>query len=218
MPLLIVPGVTRFGRWLAVKDLGCVRKQRWWLLRCDCGTEKRVRVTSLRSGCSKSCGCLSKELTAGRCLTHGASAGQSRGESLAPEYRSWRSMRTRCLNTRSQYYASYGGRGVRICERWQGEDGFANFLADMGKKPTPKHSIDRIDNDGNYEPGNCRWATKRQQVNNRRATRFVECRNRRLLVSEWARETGLSPECIRARLRSGWPAERAVSTPLRGRN
>lgn len=127
------------------------------------------------------------------------------------EYRSWLAMRQRCSNRRTVGWAVYGGRGIRVCDRWQ--HSFAAFLQDMGPKPTAAHSIDRRDPDGDYAPDNCRWATKLTQARNCRSNRYVTFAGRTLCVSEWAEVTGLSANLIRARLNLGWSASKTLTTP-----
>ena len=125
------------------------------------------------------------------------------------EYRTWRAMKARCHNTIDPKCANYGGRGIRVCERWA--NSFEAFLEDMGRKPSPRHSIDRVDNDGNYEPSNCRWATPKEQANNqrlKRSARMVEWNGKTQTMSDWARELGISVTLIHYRLEKGWsPAE-----------
>lgn len=129
-----------------------------WLCRCNCGKEIVVESYQLTTGGTKSCGCLRVENFVGMSTKHGMRK--------APEYNSWDAMIQRCCNPNTKRYHYYGGRGITVCERWR--NSFENFYADMGPKPTPKHSIDRINNDGNYEPGNCRWATQSEQNFNTR--------------------------------------------------
>jgi len=127
----------------------------YWHVRCDCGMEKVVLGDSLRTGGSRSCGCLRRENNSN--LTHGMSN--------SPEYRCWQQIRQRCLNVQHPRYKDYGGRGITIHPQWV--DDFALFLKDVGKRPTPTHSLDRLDNNGSYVPGNVRWATVKQQNGNR---------------------------------------------------
>jgi len=133
-------------------------KKRYWLCRCDCGIEKIVESSNLRNGHSKSCGCLKNEMTGNRFRTH--------GRRQTAEYRSWYAMKDRCLNNRCHAYKDYGGRGIRICPEWI--KSFEKFYSDIGPKPSEIHSIDRIDNAGNYTKKNCKWSTPKEQANNRR--------------------------------------------------
>lgn len=154
----------KFGRLLVLElipERTASNKIQWGCL-CDCGTKRAVVGADLTSGTSKSCGCLQREIAGTTNLKHGK--GNTRGE-VDPLYRTWLAMRNRCQNPRSQDWPLYGGRGISVCDRW---DDFALFAADMGPKPTPKHSIDRINSNGNYEPANCRWATVAEQHANRR--------------------------------------------------
>lgn len=176
-----------------------------WQCRCECGSTPVVFVGSLRAGRTESCGCLRAETTAARNHAHG-------GTSL-PEYRVWLSMRTRCTNSAEPSYPRYGGRGIQVCERWES---FENFLADMGSRPTRHHQIERTDNDGNYEPGNCRWATRSENCNNRVSSRVLVHDGRTLTLAEWARETGLNSHTVANRIdRLGWSVQRALTTPPR---
>ncbi len=134
-----------------------------------------------------------------------------------PEYNSWRAMVARCNYPKYRRYDLYGGRGIRVCERWLGQNGFLNFLQDMGKKPTPRHSIDRIDSNGDYEPTNCKWSTQRQQMNNVSNNRMVEVKGVVDTFSNMARRYGINMHTAMSRIKQqGWDVERAFTTPTKG--
>jgi hypothetical protein len=140
------------------------RTTRQFAVRCDCGVEKIVRGEVLRAGQTLSCGCAGSRATIGeRLRKHGES--QAGAQRIVPEYTAWKNMHQRCMNPSCREFKYYGARGITICERWSI---YENFLTDMGRRPSAKHSIDRINNDGNYEPGNCHWATRSEQMKNRR--------------------------------------------------
>lgn len=134
------------------------------------------------------------------------------GRSRTPMHRVWCTMVERCTKPTSEKWPLYGGRGIKVCERWLT---FSNFLADMGERPSPKHTIDRIDPDGDYEPSNCRWATQTEQQRNRRNNVRIEFNGETLCVSEWAERIGLRPHTLAYRLRAGWSVKRALTEPLR---
>lgn len=149
----------RFGRLVAL-HMAPKRRETVWLCRCDCGTELEVVASSLRRGTTVSCGCYRADRMASLKLAHG----ENRKGAQTKVHKVWSGMRARCTNPKINGYHRYGGRGIKVCDRW---DLYENFLADMGEPPTPDHQLDRINSDGNYEPGNCRWATLKEQANNR---------------------------------------------------
>ena len=172
----------RFGRLVVVEraaSSGAVK----WRCRCDCGAIKDFWATHLRRGNSGSCGCVVR--------LHGASGSRT--------YASWKSMRDRCQRPAHKHFKDYGGRGISVCDRWLD---FRSFLADMGPRP-PGTSLDRIDNDGNYEPGNCRWATARQQRGHTRANRTITFGGETRIVAEWSRLLGIPRSTILSRLARG---------------
>lgn len=181
---------------------------RAWLCKCTCGEKTTVPTNSLTSGNTKSCGCLRK--TRGRevSTTHGHSTGGT--GSGSPEYITWMSMRERCHNSKQKNYVNYGGRGITVCERW---DRFESFLADMGPC-SPGMSIDRIDNSGNYEPSNCRWADRKTQCRNRRSNRLLTIGDTTASIAEWSEKVGIKPGTLSYRICHGWTPEEAIRTPL----
>ncbi len=129
-----------------------------------------------------------------------------------PEYRVWANAVQRCCNPKNPYFPDYGGRGITICERWR--ESFRAFLSDVGPRPSPKYWIDRIDNNGNYEPGNIRWATAKEQADNRRNSAYLSYMGETRRVRDWARLVGLGEETIQRRIRNGMTVELALTTPL----
>jgi hypothetical protein len=202
---------TTFNRWTVVsRAANTAAGQAQWRCRCDCGTERELKSIVIRRGISQSCGCLKIERIIERTTTHGHAA-----NGMTPTYHSWASMIARCTNPNKKEFPEYGGRGITVCERWRWS--FQNFLDDMGEKPPGRFSLDRIDNSGGYEPGNCRWATDVQQANNKRPMRpwrLFTFNGETLPIAEWAARTGINERTLEARLnRLRWPVERALTTP-----
>lgn len=197
------------GRWTVIK-FSHYNHGRCWLCRCECGTERPVKWESLRAGTSLSCGCLAKEVARSQKsrLTHGLS--KTKDKSYA--YGIWDSMRRRCNNPKEKVYPYYGGRGIKVCEEWN--NSYEAFLRDMGKRPSKKHSIDRIDVNKDYEKSNCRWATPKEQRNNQRPGRLkiLTYQGRSQSMLAWSEELELSYYLVRSRLRYGWSDEDALST------
>lgn len=195
----------QFTRWVVIEISEPRNGQTYWLCHCLCGTIKPVAAQALLNGRSKSCRCLDHELFAARVRKHGFS--------YLPEFKIWRNMKSRCENPRDIGYTFYGGRGITVCTRWQV---FENFLADMKPRPSPKHTIERKDNDFGYSPENCRWATYKEQNNNHRGNHLLTYKGRTLTITQWAEECGLKPVTLSHRINySHWPVEKALTTPLR---
>lgn len=198
----------RYGMIVVVQPVGytrtpCGKRLLHWLIRCDCGNERVVFRSNLDSGRTKSCGC--------------REGGYRHGKSTAPEYNRWKAMRSRCYYRKGSGYANYGGRGIKVCDRWNGPDGFPNFLADMGPMPSTRHTLDRIDNDGDYCPENCRWTTRKQQLRNTRINRLVTYNGETKPLAEWIEALGLNGKMVRTRIERGWSPDEAFNTPPGGR-
>ena len=195
----------RFGILTVLRYAGRDRgRALYWVCRCECGRERPIRGRHLLTASIASCGCVSRAIAAAKATIH--------GRSKTPEYGVWRAMKQRCFNPKDRMFSSYGGRGITVCERWKGPDGFVNFLDDMGERPSAAHSLDRIDNDGPYSPENCRWATDSEQQSNRRNCRKLTHDGVTLTIAEWSRRTGIPDAVLRQRIRKlKWPTARALS-------
>ena len=191
-----------FGSW---RVIGRAVKPNFFLCKCLCGVVRAVRGTSLRASESKSCGC--SRVNNGRKPIHG----ECKKEKRSKEWIAWKSMKGRCNNPNNEDYSNYGGRGITVCDKWN--HSFESFLEDVGRAPSLAHTIDRKDNDGNYEPGNVRWATRSEQTKNSRRARLIVFRGRTMNLCDWAKETGINRKTIQMRLdRSDWPIEKALTT------
>lgn len=197
-PLVALVG-ERFGHLVITEEaprfVHGTRHLRMVRCRCDCGGEKTALVTNLRAGYTTSCGCVRLARAAAALTTHAMSD--------APEYVAWMAMRKRCRDPNATCYHRYGGRGITVCEGWHN---FKNFISDMGPRPSPHHSIDRKDVNGNYEPENCRWATSEMQANNRRNNRFIAFQGETKTLAQWARALSIPYSKLKQRVRKGrWP-------------
>lgn len=196
----------RYGRLVALTSFRKgPRQYLYWRCQCDCGNFVDVNAQNLRRSHTKSCGCLKDEYVGKELTTHG-----KRGTA---EYRTWSNVKARCTNPLATDYFHYGGRGIQICDRWR--NSFENFYRDMGPKPTDRHSIERRNVEGNYEPNNCYWATPEEQSNNKRTTVRYTTDEGELSQSQLAEKHGLSVQVLRYRLQKGWQLEQALTTPVR---
>lgn len=194
-----------FGRLIAVKRAENKSHQVRWLCRCSCGKQVVVSKSSLRNGCTKSCGCLNKEKTIERNTTH--------NESRTRLYKIWAGMKRRCKHIKDKNYKLYGGRGIKVCEEWLNDFvAFRDWALTNGY--ADKLTLDRIDVNGNYEPSNCRWATTLEQANNKRNNHTVTFNGETRSIREWAILLGVNYGSLRSRIQRGWSVERAFATPL----
>lgn len=198
------------SRWTVIEDTGELKIP----CRCSCGTERLVNRKNLKSGATRSCGCHRREVGATLAVRRKRNA-STHGMSGAPEYTAFHAMHQRCGNERCSEYPRYGGRGIRVCKRWTGPDGFVNFLADMGRRPTDSHSIERKDNNKGYGPDNCVWATDNEQNRNRGNNRNITHAGRTQCLQAWADEYGIEGNVLAGRLGMGWEMERALTEPVR---
>lgn len=172
----------RFGKLTVMSRAGVRQERAAWRCLCDCGKVVDVRGDKLRAGRVQSCGRRS------RCFI-------SSDDLARAEYRAWAGMKSRCINVGDPYtYRNYGGRGIKVCDRWR--DSFENFLSDMGPRPSSKHTLDRIDNDGDYTPENCRWVTRDVQARNRQRTAFIKIDGKRIALRSFLEEKGIDFDMV----------------------
>lgn len=199
----------RYGRLIAVSSFS--KKQAkgtrlFWNCKCDCGKETTVCGTSLRNGATKSCGCWNDESA--------TMSNRKHGMSNTKEYESWANMIQRCTNKNNKSYKNYGGKGITVCERWMKAE---NFLSDMGPKPSPAHTIERVSNRGNYEPGNCVWETRKVQCNNKSNNTIVSFNGENLPIMMMGEKYGIYGPTFASRInKAGWSIQKAIETPVRG--
>ena len=204
---IITPG-TRFGRWTALdqtemRDYPSRRNVPFQLCRCDCGKIEFIQSGKLRSGWSKSCGCLKADVTAERNMTH--------GYAKTRVYGIWGQLIGRCTNPENKAYADYGARGITVCQRWI--DSFENFLEDMGDPPDDL-TIDRLDNNAGYCKENCAWRTMTDQARNRRSTVRVTHDGISLTLAEWSERLGISYAMLKGRYEHKWSIQKMLTTPI----
>jgi len=194
----------QFGRLTVTGQAPNRGKHRVVLCECVCGRPGRYQLDNLRSGSTRSCGCLQRENRA-RERKHG----NARSGARSFENRVWNGIVTRCLNPKATSYERYGGRGITICSEWRSS--FERFLCDVGQAPSQRHTIERIDNERGYEPGNVRWATRREQSRNTSANVNLTYNGRTACLTDWAMELGIKVPTLSMRLKNGWSVERALT-------
>jgi hypothetical protein len=194
----------RFGSWLVIREFESNGRYSRWLCECDCGRRLAVRSALLLNGGSQKCDWCAR--ARGSKLAHG----HARYEVKSPEYHAWQGMVSRCTRQSDISYPNYGGRGIKVHPAWCGVGGFRRFLSDVGAKPGPGYSLDRIDVNGDYTPENVRWATREVQVRNKRVNHLLTVGDRTQCLTDWCRETGVSWNTVTRRLAQGVSPEVAV--------
>lgn len=205
-------GKPPFGEITIISYAGRIRHgtqmKTMWNGQCSCGKKRIFFGDNLVRGHTTNCGCvIDAKVKIGLRFRHGHAI----HDKISSEYWTWQGIKKRCCDPDEPGYKNYGARGISVYPAWL--ESFDNFYADMGPKPSPKHSIDRIDNNGNYDPENCRWATQKQQARNMRANRMITYRNETRCLAEWSEMTGISADCISQRIdKLGWPVEKALGS------
>jgi hypothetical protein len=194
----------RFGRLVAIERVNVNGKLSYWLCKCDCGGESIVYTTSLTKYITQSCGCYQLERASETHYIHGKTG--------TKVYRKWQHMKERCLNSRDKAYHRYGGRGITVCDRWLGKNGSLNFFNDMGECPKG-YELERIDNNGNYEPDNCRWASHMEQCRNRRPNIFVSIFGITLCLKDVCNLVGTDYKKVHYKWKKGWPMSWSILGP-----
>ncbi len=192
----------RLGRWTVIRFLGRIKDRSIWECRCDCGKIGNIEQYSLRKGLSTSCGCYLAELLPNINRSHGLCADGN------PLIFRWHAMMDRCFDPEAKQFHNYGGRGITVCDRWKNDP--RAFAEDVGPPPTKRHSLDRIDNDGDYEPGNVRWATSHQQSRNMRRNRMISIDGRTMCLADWCKEFGIAADVVCRRVGRGMDYESAL--------
>lgn len=210
MSRTIIPMEGRtFGHCTVIERVEDNNRRLQYLCRCECGNEFEALGENLRSLHTQSCGCYRDNKNRKLHEKHKELSYYNH----SPEYKTWKSLRGRCNNPNNPKYSRYGGRGIKVDERW---NDYANFLKDMGRRPSNKHTIDRINNDGNYSPENCRWATRTEQSRNRSNTLSLTFNGITKTLQEWSEQTGLDYSALQWRRNSGWPVDEILTIPSGG--
>lgn len=204
MPKLIDLTGRVFGRLTVVRRSFTKKGKVYWICQCECGNERSIAGCSLKLGLSSSCGCFRKELLGNITRKHGLRETKA--------YRILYGAIDRCTNPKNRAWVYYGGRGIRVSEAWMRNP--VQFIADMGQ-PKDGYTLERVDVNGHYEPGNCVWATKKQQARNKRTTRLVTYQGETRSLAEWSEILGVNYSALRFRLDDGWPVDRAFTAPYR---
>jgi hypothetical protein len=194
-----------FGELVVLARSGNKGSNTYWLCQCNCGQSLSVASHSLRSGATRSCGCMKSKFISESNTIH--------GKWSSPEYKIYNSMIQRCNNPKNAFYYRYGGRGIRCCDSWR--ESFSNFFKDIGPRPSDKHSIDRIDNNGHYDINNCRWSTSKVQHNNTSRNRMLTFQETTDTLANWAQLYKMKWATLDGRLKRGWTVEKSLTTTVR---
>ncbi|HSW35847.1 MAG TPA: hypothetical protein VLH18_04500 [Candidatus Limnocylindrales bacterium] len=197
-----------FGRLTIVEELEKKNHNRQFLCKCECGAKTTVDSSKLISKNTQSCGCLKREIMANKNRTH--------GKSKTPLYSVWNSMKGRCYNPSDAGFRDYGGRGITVCGEWQEFEPFMEWALKSGYRKGL--TIERVDNNGNYEPQNCKWIPRSEQSANRRTNRYLKFRGNLKTMAQWSRDLGINYDTLKDRLNNGWPVERALTVPVGSTN
>lgn len=195
----------QFGKLTAIKYEYTKNKKPYWLCRCECGKNKIIAYSSLKSGATKSCGCLKHETS----INHYSNLNKTHGMKNTKIYQKWLGMKARCYNSKTKGYKNYGDRGITVCDEWKNDFlNFYNWAINNGYKDGL--TLERIDVNGNYEPINCKWITNLEQQNNKRNNKFIEYKNEKHTIAEWSRITGINKNTLLTRLNSHWDIEEVI--------
>lgn len=195
----------QFSNLTVLSPVGVRNGRHYFQCLCACGKMVEVPGSGLSNGHNKSCGCLRTERISKIKFSH--------GDAGKPEYMIFQSIMARCTNPNNAAFDNYGGRGIKVCDQWL--NNYTNFISDMGKRPSPSHSIDRRDNDKGYSPENCRWATLKEQANNKRTNRIITYNGESLTLSQWSDRIHIGAPTLSRRLALGWSDEKTILTKLK---